>query len=102
MRWPTRFGGQTAEKLIAKLNPGGVFASVLGRPRNAKAYPTVRVVEVYVNPDANVLLFMAQAVLAGKLHIPIRQKLPLKNAAQGHAAPAKGGSGKSLLIVENN
>ena len=95
-------GGQTAEKLIAKVKSGGVFASVLGRPRNAKDYPTVRVVEVYVNPDANVLLFMAQAVLAGKLHIPIRQKLPLKNAVQGHAAPAKGGSGKTLLVVENN
>src|SRR5271154_2842222 len=35
--------GKTAEKLIAKVKPGGVFASVLGAPRNAGKYPTVKV-----------------------------------------------------------
>jgi NADPH:quinone reductase-like Zn-dependent oxidoreductase len=34
--------GKTAERLIAKLMPGGVFASVLGAPRNAEKYPTVK------------------------------------------------------------
>ena len=29
--------GKTAEKLIAKVKPGGVFASVLGAPRNARS-----------------------------------------------------------------
>jgi NADPH:quinone reductase-like Zn-dependent oxidoreductase len=55
-------GGKTAEKLIAKVKQGGVFASVLGAPQNAKGYPTVKVVPVYAQPDTKVLLYMAQAV----------------------------------------
>src|SRR5579871_4438618 len=35
-------GGRTAEKLIAKVKRGGVFASVLGAPQNAAKYPFVR------------------------------------------------------------
>src|SRR3984957_9800449 len=53
--------GKTAEKLIAKVKPGGVFASVLGAPQNAEKYPTVKVVPVYVTPDAKTLQFMAEA-----------------------------------------
>ena len=40
-------GGMTAEKLIAKVKPGGVFASVLGAPRNAAKYPSVKVMPVF-------------------------------------------------------
>src|SRR6476646_6554094 len=32
-------GGRTAEKLIAKVKPGGVYASVVGPPSNAAKYP---------------------------------------------------------------
>jgi len=37
-------GGRTAEKLIANVKPGGVFASVVGVPQNAAKYPSVKVV----------------------------------------------------------
>ncbi len=90
--------GQTAEKLIAKVKPGGVFASVLGAPRNAETYPTVKVVPVYATADANTLLFMAEAVRDGKLAIPISRKLPLSEAAEAQAAAEKGGIGKILLV----
>ena len=92
-------GGKTAEKLIAKVKQGGVFASVLGPPQNAKDYPAVKVVPVYATPDAKTLLFMAQAVKAGRLKIPIGRKLPLKDADKGHAAVGKGGVGGKLLLV---
>src|SRR5271163_254126 len=36
-------GGRTAEKLIAKVKQGGVFASVNGVPQNAAKYPSVTV-----------------------------------------------------------
>ncbi len=39
--------GKTAEKLISKVKPGGVFASVLGPPQNAEKYPSVKVVPFY-------------------------------------------------------
>src|ERR1700719_2196835 len=91
--------GKTAEQLIAKVKPGGVFASVLGAPRNAEKYPAVKVVPVYVTPDAKTLQFMAEAVRDGKLVIPISRKLPLSKAAEAQAAAEEGGIGKVLLVA---
>jgi NADPH:quinone reductase-like Zn-dependent oxidoreductase len=91
-------GGNTAETFIGKVKSGGVFASVLGSPANAKSYESVTVVPVYAQPDAKTLVYMAQAVKDRKLVIPIRMKLPLKDAARGHAAAEKGGIGKVLLV----
>ncbi len=92
-------GGRTAEKLIAKVKPEGVFASVVGPPRNAATYPSVKVVAVISKFDRKTLQFMADAVLDGKLTIPISQKLPLSEAAKAQAAAEKGGSGKILLVA---
>jgi len=91
--------GSTAEKLIAKVKQGGVFASVLGPPRNAAKYPSVKVVPVYATPNVGVLQFMADAVRNGKLVIPISRKLPLSQAGEGQAAAEKGGIGKVLLVA---
>src|SRR3984893_1660514 len=78
--------GKTAEKLIAKVNPGGVFASVLGAPQNAAKFTSVKVVPVVAKPDTKTLQFMAEAVRDGKLMIPISRKLPLSKAAEAQAA----------------
>jgi len=94
--------GATAQKLLSKVKKGGVFASVLGAPQNAKDYPDIKVVPVYAQPDPKTLAHMAQAVKEGRLVIPIGMKLPLKDAAKGHAAVAKGGAGKVLLVVNAN
>ena len=91
-------GGRTAEKLIAKVKPGGVFAAVNGAPRNAATYPSVKVVTVFSKFDRKTLEFMAEAVRDGKLVIPISQKLPLSQAAQAQAAVEKGVAGKVLLV----
>jgi NADPH:quinone reductase-like Zn-dependent oxidoreductase len=91
-------GGRTAEKLIAKVMPGGVFATVLGAPHNAAKYPAVKVVHVFSKFDRKTLEFMAEAVRDGKLVIPISQTLPLSEAAQAQAAAEKGGIGKILLV----
>jgi NADPH:quinone reductase-like Zn-dependent oxidoreductase len=91
--------GKTAERLIAKVKPGGVFASVLGAPQNAAKYPSVKVVPVFSKFDRKTLEFMAEAVRDGKLVIPISQKLPLSEAAEAQAAAEKGGIGKVLLVA---
>ena len=91
--------GKTAEKLLAKVKPGGVFASVVGAPRNAEKYATVKVVPVYATPDPKILQFMAEAVRDGKLAIPISRKLPLSKAAEAQAAAEEGGIGKVLLVA---
>jgi NADPH:quinone reductase-like Zn-dependent oxidoreductase len=92
-------GGRTAEKLIAKVKPGGVYASVVGLPQNAAKYPSVKVVHVFSKFDRKTLEFMAEAVRDGKLVIPISQKLPLSEAAEAQAAAEKGGTGKILLVA---
>ena len=92
-------GGRISEKLIAKVKPGGVYASVVEVPQNAAKYPSVKVVHVFSKFDRKTLEFMAEAVRDGKLVIPISQKLPLSDAAQAQAAAEKGSSGKILLVA---
>jgi NADPH:quinone reductase-like Zn-dependent oxidoreductase len=76
-------GGRTAEKLIAKVKPGGVFASVVGVPQIAAKYSSVKPVYVFSKFDRTTLEFMAELVQDGKLVIPISQILPLSDAAKG-------------------
>jgi NADPH:quinone reductase-like Zn-dependent oxidoreductase len=92
-------GGRTAEKLIAKVKPGGVFASVVGVPQNAAEYLSVKAVFVFSKFDRRTLEFMGEAVRDGKLVIPISLKLPLSQAAEAHAMAEKGGVGKILLVA---
>jgi NADPH:quinone reductase-like Zn-dependent oxidoreductase len=92
-------GGKTAEKLIAKVKAGGVYASVVEAPQNAAKYPSVKVVHVFSKFDRKTLEFMAEAVRDGKLIIPISQKMPLSEAAEAQAAAEKGGVGKILLVA---
>ena len=92
-------GRRTAEKLIAKVKPGGVYASVVELPKNAAEYPSVKVVHVFSKFDRKTLEFMAEAVGDGKLTIPISLKLPLSEAAEAQAAAEKGGVGKILLVA---
>ena len=92
-------GGRTAKKLIARVKPEGVYASVVGAPQNAAEYPSVKVVKVFSKFDRKTLEFMAEAVRDGKLVIPISQKLPLSEAAEAQATAEKGGVGKILLVA---
>jgi len=92
-------GRRTAEKLIAKVKPGGVYASVVELPQNAAQYPSVRAVHVFSKFDRKTLEFMAAAVRDGKLVIPIGEKLPLSKAAEAQAEAEKGSVGKILLVA---
>ncbi|HWW22676.1 MAG TPA: NADP-dependent oxidoreductase [Edaphobacter sp.] len=92
-------GGKTAETLIGKVKQGGVFASVVGPPANAKLHPTVKVVEVVMHPDMTALRGLAEDVVAGKLVIPIDRMVPLAEAGAAQAATEKGGIGKVLLLA---
>jgi NADPH:quinone reductase-like Zn-dependent oxidoreductase len=91
--------GKTAQTLIAKVKPGGVFASVLGAPQNAGKYPSVKVVPVVSHADAKILQFMAEAVRDGRLAIPIGRKFPLREAAEAQAVAEQGSVGKIVLVT---
>jgi len=92
-------GFTLAETLMSKVKDGGVFASVLGAPANAKEFPKVKVVSVVNRPDPSALLSMADAVKAGKLKVAISGRFPLSEAAAAHAVAESGASGKTLLVV---
>ncbi len=92
-------GHETAEQLMGKVKQGGVFASVLGPPANAKLHPTVRVESVRVVPDAAMLRTLADEVVAKRLVIPVDRMVPLADAAEAQTAAEKGGIGKVLLLA---
>jgi NADPH:quinone reductase-like Zn-dependent oxidoreductase len=92
-------GRDTAETLLGKVKQGGVFASVLGPPGNAKLHPTVKIEAVRSVPDARMLKVLAEDVVAGRLVIPIDRMVPLADAGKAQAAAEKGGIGKVLLLA---
>ena len=90
--------GQSATKLLGKVRPGGMFASVTGVPAGAENYPTVSTVAFVSKQDRVNLAEMVNAAHSGALVIPIGRKLPLPEAAEGHRLIEKGGIGKVLLV----
>jgi NADPH:quinone reductase-like Zn-dependent oxidoreductase len=91
--------GETAEMLLGKVKQGGVFASVVGPPGNAKMHPTVKVEAIQSKPDARMLRAMAEDVAAGRLEIPVDRMVPLAEAGKAQAAAEKGAVGKILLLA---
>lgn len=91
-------GHDVAAKLVALVRPGGVFASVLGDPANAKEHSDVRFASMMAHADPVMLARMAQEVQQGEFEIPIGRRFPLKDAALAQETAEKGGIGKVLLI----
>ena len=92
-------GGHTADVMIKKVKPGGVFASVSGPPSTAERYPKVQVKPMVVTPDPALLLEMAEAVQEGAFSIPLGQKFALADAGKAHADAEKGSAGKILFLA---
>jgi NADPH:quinone reductase-like Zn-dependent oxidoreductase len=90
--------GKTATDLLAKVKDGGTFASVTGEPDGAEHYSELHVVSFVSKQDRVVIAFIADAVSAGKMTIPIDHREELKNAGAAQAAFTKGGIGKVLLV----
>lgn len=92
-------GGPTADEVLDKVKPGGIFASVLGPPSKTGNYPKVQVKAMQVAPDATLLRAMADAVQKGALTIPLGERFSLKDAGKAHATAEKGSAGKILLLM---
>jgi NADPH:quinone reductase-like Zn-dependent oxidoreductase len=92
-------GGNVADALMAKVKPGGTYASVVGPPANAKHHAAVSVEAFGSHPDAATMLTLAQDIANGKFKIPVDRVLPLADAAKAHAEAEKGGIGKVLLLA---
>lgn len=88
-----------ATKLIAKVKPGGIFASVLGPPSNAALHPTVQVTAIMATPDPQTFVRYGEAIRDGKLKLPIESLMPLSEAGAAQALAEKGGIGKIILTA---
>jgi NADPH:quinone reductase-like Zn-dependent oxidoreductase len=64
-------GGNVGEALIAKIKPGGTYASVVGPPANAKLHPTVKVEAFSSHPDAASMRSLAEDIVKGQFKIPV-------------------------------
>ena len=91
-------GGETAEHLLGKVKQGGVFATVVPPPANAKLHPTIRIEAVHAQPDPVALRTLADDIVAKRFMIPVDRMIPLAEAAEAQAAAEKGGLGKVLLL----
>lgn len=91
--------GPSANQLISKVKKGGVFASVLAPPSNAHAYPDLLIETMEVRAAPATLVRMAEAVMEGRLQIPIGQRFALADASNAHRAAEKGAAGKLLLLA---
>ena len=90
--------GDTIGKLLPKVKPGGKIGSVVGEPAGAKERGLV-VKAFMTHDDAKRLGELAQAVVDGKLVVPIAQRFPLAEARAAHELAESGGvEGKVLLL----
>ena len=88
-------GGALASKLMARIKPGGVYASVVGPPQNAA--PRIQIKAFGSHADAAAMRRYAEAIRDGKLTLPIDVVLPLEEAAEAHEKGERGGVGKIVL-----
>ena len=90
--------GEVIGKLIAKLKPGGVLGSVLGKPKAAEGID-IRVEAFSVQPNPTVLARLAKAVRNGNLSIPVVKTFKLSEAAAAQKLAEEGKvEGKIVLI----
>lgn len=91
-------GGETTQKLLGKLKPGGTVGSVVGEPAGAKERGFV-VRGMMTHSDPKRLAELAQAVADGKLVIPIAKRFPLAQAAEAQKVAEAHVGGKVVLLA---
>jgi NADPH:quinone reductase-like Zn-dependent oxidoreductase len=91
-------GGETVQKLLAKLRPGGKVGTVLGEPAGARERG-FQVKSFLTHSDSKRLGELALAVADGKLIVPIAKRFPLADAAAAHELAEQHVDGKVLLVA---
>jgi NADPH:quinone reductase-like Zn-dependent oxidoreductase len=89
-------GGDTIQKVLGKLKPGGTIGTVVGPPAGAAERGFV-VRGMLAHADAKRLGELARAVAEGRLVIPIARRFPLADAREAQRVAEAGAGGKVLL-----
>ncbi|MGC9199041.1 MAG: NADP-dependent oxidoreductase [Acidobacteriaceae bacterium] len=90
-------GGDLGPRLLPLVKPEGVYGSIVGPPRRAEQYPSVRIQAIGSQPDPEAMVRIATAIGQGRLKLPISLVLPLAQAAEAHIRGERGGEGKIVL-----
>lgn len=94
-------GGDTAAALFATLKEGGTFGYASRLPEGCvQKHPAVTVNRVFARPDASKIREFADDVRDGKFTLPVRHRMPLREAAEAHARLERGGGGKVVLTID--
>ena len=91
-------GASTTEKLIDRVRPGGVIASVASDPKGAEERGLV-VRHHWAHPDPERLAALVRAVADGALVIPIASRLPLAQIREAQQLAEHGAGGKVIVRV---
>lgn len=92
-------GGAAIEAVLGKVKAGGTVGTVLGEPAGAAARGLIART-MLTHRDPKRLAELAQAVVDGKLVVPIAKRFPLAQAAEAHRFAEEGHpAGKVLLGV---
>jgi NADPH:quinone reductase-like Zn-dependent oxidoreductase len=89
---------KVAAASLSKVRNGGVIASTVGPPPGDQERGVVgKGMQAHV--DSKRLAGLAEAVMAGKLKLPIAKRVPLAEAASAQRLAEAGGISKVLLRV---
>jgi NADPH:quinone reductase-like Zn-dependent oxidoreductase len=91
-------GHNVAVSMLKHLRHGGVFASVVGIPKEVADYD-IRAEMVVVKPDAARLSQLAEDVAQGRFDIPIAKTLKLSDIKEAHRLGEAGGVGGKIILV---
>ena len=91
-------GASTTEKLIDRVRPGGVIASVASDPKGAQERGIV-VRHHTAHPDPERLAALVRAVADGALVIPIAKRFPLAQIREAQQLAEHGAAGKVIVRV---
>lgn len=92
-------GHDVAKKVIKKVKPGGTFGCFPGAREAVAMRSDLEVKVLVAELDGATTRTYAEAVVAGKLVIPVSRVLPLAEASLGHRLAEGGAGGKIVLQV---
>jgi NADPH:quinone reductase-like Zn-dependent oxidoreductase len=91
-------GASTTEKLIDRMRPGGVIASVASEPKGAQERGIVAR-HHWAHPDPERLAALVRAVADGVLVIPIAKRFALAQIREAQQLAEQGAVGKVIVRV---
>jgi NADPH:quinone reductase-like Zn-dependent oxidoreductase len=91
-------GASTTEKLLDRVRPGGVIASVASDPKGAQERGIV-VRHHWAHSDPERLAALVRAVADGALVIPIAKRFPLAQIREAQQLAERGAGGKVIVRV---